>query len=128
VSTYAFVIPLPTAMVTPNSRLHWAARARQVAQSRQTTRTIASQFRTLQGVAAARSGEQRGVTLTLVRGKHQRILDEDNCVGALKPILDGLKDAGWIYDDRRSSLWPYTVSQLKDNAVGPCVMVEVAIP
>jgi hypothetical protein len=33
----------------------------------------------------------------------KRLLDEDNAFGALKPVLDGLRDSGLIYDD--SARW-----------------------
>lgn len=41
----------------------------------------------------------REVSLVLCRAKGQRILDADNAITAMKPIVDGLKAAGLIVDD-----------------------------
>lgn len=124
---FTFVVPVPERLVTPNSRLHWAAKARMVHSLRADVSVVARVERMRQSVRTAVHGEKRAVHLLLVRGKGQKLLDMDNCVGALKPVLDGLRDAGWIYDDRESHL-DYRVSQRKDNVLGPVVCVEVSLP
>lgn len=44
----------------------------------------------------------------------RRLLDEDNAVGSLKPVLDGLRDSGLIYDDSRRWILLHT-SQVQDK-------------
>jgi hypothetical protein len=93
-----FEVSLPWSLVTPNSRLHWGAKARIVADLRASVGIQALSWRKAHSLPPADG--RRALSLVLVRGKRQRFLDEaDNLPAALKPCLDSLKDAGIIVDD-----------------------------
>jgi hypothetical protein len=44
----------------------------------------------------------------------RRLLDDDNAVGSLKPVIDGLRDSGLIYDDSKRWILLST-EQVKDS-------------
>lgn len=112
-----FTIPLAgCTLVTPNSRLHWRAKAKLVKDFRQLAYRSASPKR-------IPTGEHRYIDLTLVRGKGQRLLDPDAIPYACKPLLDGIVDAGLLYDDAEK--WcTSTYSQIKDAKPELRVRVE----
>jgi hypothetical protein len=119
-----FTIPIPQ-LVSGNVRLHWAERARRVRLIRGQVALLATSERTRLG--RRRATTSCALTLTLIRGKGQHLLDVDNMYAALKPVLDGLVDAGWLVDDRPG--WcVYTANQARDNAVGPAVIVQLDDP
>ncbi len=84
----------------PNSRCHWAARAKEVAMMRDVSRLVADSYL---------SQNRLPVTLDAVSfvkvkwhhtlGKHKRQRDIDNTIAATKPIQDGVFDALGL-DDR----------------------------
>ena len=78
----------------PNSRCHWAARAREVAMMRDVSRLVADSYLsqnrppvTLDAVSFVK------VTWHHTLGKHKRQRDIDNTIAATKPIQDGVFDA-----------------------------------
>lgn len=117
---HTFVLPLPCALPTPNSRLHWAARAKLTRTLRNTSRIIAQSVRH----DWARPTGRVHITLTLLRGKGQKFLDVDAVPAALKPVLDGLVDAGWARDDHPKWL-RLTTAQARTSGP-PAVRVSVA--
>jgi len=90
-------ITIPTIPITHNELLRQAYRAsgwRPNAVQREKWR---KRIRTVAGLP--RYDEPQGkvrVTITVYRGRRQ---DPDNVGGSLKPVLDALKDCGWIVDD-----------------------------
>lgn len=72
-----------------NSRIHWAAKARITSSVRRTTSWLCKPL----GAA-----NQIQVTLTYYP-KDSRRRDADNLVATLKPICDGIVDAGVVTDD-----------------------------
>lgn len=102
--------------------MHWRPKARAVAQLRQVTFVVGITERGASAIPPAT--EPRSVHLTLLRAKGQRLLDNDNAVGMLKPLIDGLRDAGWIVDDRPQWM-TCTVTQEIDRTQGPAVRVEI---
>ena len=88
--TYELELPnLPT--WNANSRGHWSQRASEVA----AWRMVAKQAANRAGIPAL---DVVFVELTMTPSDRRR-RDPDNLAGALKPILDGLVDAGVIPDD-----------------------------
>ena len=71
-------------------RSHWGARQRETTRWRRLVRTCCG----TPGYGMVQ-GRQR-VTITVHRGRRQ---DKDNAYGSVKPIVDGLKRAGWVVDD-----------------------------
>lgn len=68
--------------------------------------------------------EKRIVTITRLMGKRQRELDEDGLYSALKPCLDAMRDAGWIYND--SPRWVhYTALQERAEDRVAAIRVEI---
>ena len=60
--------------------------------------------------------------VVLVREKGQKLFDRDNLYGALKPVMDWLVTAGWIFDDSEKAI-DYQASQ--DRGDLPQVRVTI---
>lgn len=80
---------------TPNQlkTMHWAARAKHSKQWRSAARWMAFKSQPKQPL--------RQVRLTFIRGS-SRQCDYDNGIASVKPLIDGLVDAGIIADDNPS--------------------------
>ena len=88
----SYVLDLPDLPTwNANSRGHWSQRAEQVAAWRLVAMQAAK-------AAAIPSLDVVFVELTMTPSDRRR-RDPDNLAGALKPVLDGLVDAGVIPDD-----------------------------
>lgn len=67
----------------------------------------------------------KSAELRLVRHSH-RMLDFDGLVGSMKPVVDGLKAAGVILDDRWSVTGAWQVDQrFRPKAEGPLLEIHV---
>lgn len=91
-------IRLPIKTVSePNTRSHWAARARRVKEQRLLVRA------TLHGHGCTpHDGLSGTITLTRIA---PRLLDTDNLAGALKAVRDGVADALGIDDGSPRVTW-----------------------
>jgi hypothetical protein len=122
---YEFVIPLAGHLPNKNDRLNRYEQARLTKAARMIARVFANSERARLKVPPATA--PRGVKLTLVRGFRQKLLDPGQVVRSLDPILDGLVDARWLVDDQPR--WfigeKPNICQVKDNARGPAVIVEI---
>lgn len=89
-------LPLPDRVLSPNSRAHWRQKARAT--------------KAYRGLAAAAAAAARGLTYeplpmraAIVRATYRvadrRRRDRDNLLAMLKPVFDGLQDAGVVRDD-----------------------------
>lgn len=87
--TWTFRLPWTSPPLSLNSRIHWAAKARITSSVRRTTSRLCKPL----GAA-----NQIQVTLTYIP-KDSRRRDADNLVATLKPICDGIVDAGVVTDD-----------------------------
>lgn len=87
--TWTFRLPWTSPPLSLNSRQHWAAKARITSSVRRSTAWLCKPL----GAA-----NQIQVTLTYVP-KDSRRRDADNLVATLKPICDGIVDAGVVTDD-----------------------------
>ena len=104
-----------------NSRMHWAERARLVAQERMATRVIGQSERIKAELPKADGPRKVTVTFELAGS----LFDVDGKVSASKPYLDGLADAGLITGDREGEI-ELVVSQRKvryRDAQGVCIEV-----
>jgi crossover junction endodeoxyribonuclease RusA len=88
---------------TPNRRLHWAAKARSNAEWRRWTKLAA-----LAAIRSSGMADEYPLRSVLVEPTFyfptNRRRDEDNLLASLKPVLDGLVDAGVVDDDSRERL------------------------
>ena len=85
---------LPYTELSPNSRLHWAIKARAIKASREEVGWLAkAQWKDQKPMMKARISYE-----FLIKNRRRR--DADNLLAACKPFTDGLIDAGVIfYDD-----------------------------
>ena len=96
-----FTLPWPTRDLSPNGRLHWAAKAKAVAKARKvaylTTReATASYWVALYGV---QDHEKISVRMACVPATRRR-RDMDNLIASTKAYRDGIADALGINDSR----------------------------
>ena len=83
------VLPWTKPLLNLNSRQHWAAKARDTDAVRSVTAMLCRDL--------AKAEKVRVVLSYTPRDKRRR--DADNLVGMLKPICDGIVDAGVVPDD-----------------------------
>lgn len=125
---HTWLIPLAgVTLPTQNSRMHHMKRARLIHDIRELARMVSLGERNRLGLAEAT--EPRAVTLTLIRGPGQKMLDSDNAIAALKVVRDSLqcKDgAGWIVDD--SPRWAKVAYGPQERGLQPGVTVTVTEP
>jgi len=63
----------------------------------------------------------RYVSITVYHKNYARFYDQDNLIGGCKPVVDCLKELGWIFDDTRNwvRVWYYQTRIEDALAVGP---------
>lgn len=84
------IVPGPE--LNPNTRVHWAKRARVARDARLATRLAVADM--LRGLPAVLPQEGRLVlSWRILWGKSRRFLDPDNAMSSLKPYIDGCADA-----------------------------------
>jgi len=87
-------LPLPPRELSPNARVHWAAKAKRTKAMRERANMEA---RAAQG-RRTRRWERATVRATFYH-KDRRRRDRDNLLASCKAVFDGLADAGVIVDD-----------------------------
>jgi hypothetical protein len=68
----------------------------------------------------------RTVQLTRIYSARHKIMDADNVTAAMKPAVDGLRDAGWLVDDTPAWLTLLPMEQEKGRLPG--LRVEISEP
>ena len=87
---------VPGKLVNPlNARMHWAAQARWAKNWRRTTALIVGD---MMKRAAWREDATVPKRVTFI-AHVARLMDRDGVIAALKPAVDGLRDARLIHDD-----------------------------
>ena len=94
--TVSFTFNAPAARLSLNDRRHWANKARIAKDWRDTTAIIAGNHAILSKLPKPLGPSN--VHVEFVVGTHRR-RDADNAMATLKPMVDGLVDAGWCSDD-----------------------------
>jgi hypothetical protein len=124
-----FTVPLPSKLPTLNRRISWQQRAREVRKLRALAEMAAIRARVQmppRGDLSRVALQQRHVTLTLLRGPRQPLMDLSSWVEGAKGVVDGLSDAGLIVDD--SPQWAtFDYRQEIDRERGPAVVIEVRL-
>lgn len=87
---YSMTIKVPGLPSTPNSRMNWRVKARDQKMWREKSAWIAAEKKPFRPMV--------DVSLQVVR--HSAVMmDFDNLVASCKPLIDGLRDAGVIWND-----------------------------
>lgn len=99
--TVTVTLPIPARSLSPNARVHWAARSK--ARGYQRSNAKFATFVALSTSPGPDTYRWPSASI-LVRWygatAHCLRLDADNIIGSLKGAVDGLADAGLIADDR----------------------------
>tara|TARA_R110000868_G_scaffold397497_1_gene670217 strand:+ start:67 stop:444 length:378 start_codon:yes stop_codon:yes gene_type:complete len=110
-------LPLPHKNLSPNSRCHWAAKARSVAKARSDARIMATQAK-LPSCPWAKATIRFEFTFR-TNAKH----DDDNLAASCKSYRDGIADAGIVADDNDLMTLPVVV--LPKNAKHPGLRITI---
>lgn len=122
-------LPLPWPLLTPNTRLHWAERARYTKQQREAgalyvrQAIVAATWPDLP-IVARFAGRVR-LDVTVYPRPRMQVHDDDNFWAALKATRDGLADAGLVADDRQFVVGALTWD--KANRSGELVVTLVEV-
>ena len=109
-------LPYPPAKLSPNKRLHWAARAQAVAKYRRECAVLARHFRDLPRTLSPRP---LPVKITF-HPPDKRRRDRDNMIAAFKAGADGVADAIGVDDAH----WSPTYA-VGEPVKGGCVIVTI---
>ena len=100
-------VPIPDRCLSPNSRAHWSRKAKATRGAR-----LGAYFRAVKAMREAGiKPPQWDLAETRVTfywpTAHKR--DADNAMRRMKPVWDGLEDAGVVADDAGLIHWPATM-------------------
>lgn len=119
-----FTVPLPPRELSPNARVHWAAKASATSEYRQAVKVFGLAYRRkhhLETFVRAR------VSLVFAikggRGVAYCPRDEANAVAAFKAGYDGIVAAGFVQDDSAKYMHMGGVAILRTK--GPYVLVTI---
>ena len=113
-----FISHLPYPELSPNSRIHWAVKARAVRASREEVGWLAkAQWRDQKPMMRARISYE-------FRVADNRKRDFDNLLSSCKAFQDGLIDAGVIFYDDARHLEIGQVKVVQSNAEQTIITVE----
>ena len=102
-------LPIPNNGLSPNARLHWAAKAKLTKNARLASYYIAKVV--LNGELPKWTSARTTITYYKKTAAH---MDADGALSRLKAALDGIADAGIVSNDKAFSHNPITI--LKDAA------------
>ncbi len=110
-------LPYPPARLSPNKRLHWAARAQEVAKSRRSALALTMEA---MGAAWCPPAERPLPIKITFHPPDKRRRDRDNMIAAWKASADGVADAIGVDD----ADWSPTYA-VGEPVKGGCVIVEI---
>jgi Holliday junction resolvase RusA-like endonuclease len=119
-------IPLLSRLPSPNDRLHHMERARMVKQARDMSRLMIRSEMARLNIDDA-TGPRR-LTVTLLRGKGERMLDADNAYGCCKSVLDACVDARLLLSDDVKGLTSYRVNQTRGDKPAIAITITEETP
>lgn len=111
--TIILSLPLPSPLLTPNVRLHWAERARHVKAQRYDARLL-TYCQLPEVVEALRPGARLRLDVEVRPRPRMKRLDDDNLWSALKSYRDGIADA-LLMDDKRFVIGELTWSATRSG-------------
>lgn len=119
---HELTLPWSTPPLSLNDRQHWSARARTVAEVRETVAWLAR---------AHRIGRHDRIRVGLIYVPAcRRVRDSDNLAATYKPCVDGLVDAGVVVDDddlHVQRAWP-EIRPVDPARAGLTLIVEASQP
>jgi len=92
--SFTIILPLPPKSLSPNSRSHWRAKARDTSNYRKV-----AAYRVVLALGGQRPLWQSATILAQFYHAQARRRDDDNLIASLKSARDGLVDAGLLADD-----------------------------
>ena len=109
-TSITITLPVPSRKLSPNARIHWAAKAKITKKAR-----TAAYYACIE-VLGKRASPSWGKSRYLVHAyfKTAAARDADNFMASLKGYIDGIADAGIVTNDR--DLWPERPVFAKDAA------------
>jgi hypothetical protein len=114
-------LPLPSRVLSPNARPHWARKAKAVAKARELARLECMVWR-----VSGQSGDYDSATIRATfYWASRRRRDQANAVAMLKPYIDGIVDAGVITDDDSEHLTGPICMPFGYDAARPRVVLEI---
>lgn len=117
------VLPLPSRDVSPNSRGHWAKKARAVKQQRRDAFIAATLALYPADERQRRKPRWKSASAKAVfYFRDARRRDRDNMAASLKGIYDGIVDAGILADDSGLTHEPIVFEVDKEN---PRVVISI---
>lgn len=119
-SEVSFPVTLPYLGYSLNESVHWAARGQRASVVRQ----LAAKWAVM-GIDGKGALTPVKVHYDVMWGKGMRRRDLDNLVGMLKPVTDGLVDAGAIYRDDPE--WLTGISAAQSRWKGAMVIVTATV-
>jgi len=119
--TLTLTVPLPPAGCSPNWRGHWAAKAKDVSLYRADGLVAGKQA--LNSAEGKLWDPNKLTTISAVFFAHRsqfpdgaaRPTDDDNCWSCIKPVRDGLRDAGLFKDDSKQYVAMGTMTIYRDK-------------
>lgn len=108
-------VPLPSRLLSPNARPHWAAKARAVKTARAQAAWVARQAIHANRHIAHLFPARRAAVEYVFHWPDRRRRDDDNAVAACKAYRDGLVDGGALVDDSGVTLLPARFEVDKDQ-------------
>jgi crossover junction endodeoxyribonuclease RusA len=99
-TSITITIPIPDKRLSPNARVHWAAKGRLTRLSRSGAELVAKSA--LKGAPPPKWAKCRANVTAYFRTKAHP--DPDNLIARMKSVFDGFEDAGIVADDK--GLWP----------------------
>lgn len=115
-------LSIPDKVLSPNARAHWAVKARATRETRQAAYLLATKALREQGMKPPKWETAEAHVTFYWPTAHRR--DRDNAQRRLKPVWDGLQDAGVVEDDAGLIHYPPTMSK---DASNPRVEVVVKV-
>lgn len=109
-------LPLPAKELSPNSRAHWARKARAVKSYRWAARVSGSAKR-------PERPWQLASVLFEFTFRDARRRDKDNLLSSMKSAIDGLADAGIVANDSQFTFLPVVIGPPKKNSPGVRIII-----
>ena len=120
-------LPLPPQEIRPNTRVHWARKAKKVREYRSRSKWAAIHALSEREETAFANSDcsfpirKPTVRITMLN-KTARKMDQDNLIASMKSAMDGLTDAGVWDDDREVTI--LSPIRGKDSS-NPRIIIEI---
>lgn len=116
-------LPLPDPILNPNSRAHWApkAKAKKLYREAAYWATVAAKRKAKPAPYLA--GMEHANSQLIFHFKDRRLRDRDNLLASMKSAFDGIVDSGLLIDDAGLIHWPVIIA--KPDKAQPRVIITI---